>query len=142
MLRDEVIKYYYPPNGYNYSCSESMLRAVSDYFRLDLPEETFFAASSFSGGCGHDELCGGLASALAVIGILYSVGGHAHDSDTMRAVRKELFDRFEEKYPTSRCLWLKEHHFIPVHKCESILADIADILEELLQKYEYVNPRG
>ena len=142
MLKDEVIKYYYPPNGYNYSCSESMLRGVSDCFHLDISEETYYAASSFSGGCGHDELCGGLASALAVLGILYAVNGHAHDSDTMKAARKELFERFEEKYPTTKCLWLKEHYFVPVRKCESILADIADILEDILQKYEFINPRN
>ena len=65
MLRDELIRYYYRGNGYNYSCAEAMMRAMNDYYDLKLPEEMFYAASSFSGGCWQNEMCGGLASIAA-----------------------------------------------------------------------------
>ena len=141
MLRDEVVKYYFPGNNRNYSCSESMIRAVNDYYDLDLPEDVLLASSAFSGGCWHDEMCGGISSALMVLGILYSVNGHAHDSDQMKAREAELFERFDEKFGTTRCKYLKEHYYIQGIKCEPVLVVIADILEDLINRNAIINKR-
>ena len=141
MLRDEVVKYYYPGNNRNYSCSESMIRAVNDYYKLDLPEEVMLASSSFSGGCWHDEMCGGLSSALMVLGILYSKDGHAHDSDEMRAREAELFERFDREFGNTRCKYLKEHYYIQGIKCEPVLVVIADILEDIIKNNSFINKK-
>lgn len=139
MLKDELIKYYYPPNGYNYNCAEAMIRALNDYYDLKLPEEMFYGASSYGGGCHHDELCGGLASGLAVLGVLYSVNGRGHDSAKLRELSDELFKRFEERFKTSRCNQLKKENYIPVHKCQPVLVSIADILEDLINNNPVIN---
>ena len=139
MLRDELIKYYYPPNNYNYNCAESMLRAINDYYDLKLPEQMFYAASSYGGGCHHDELCGGLASCMAALGVLYSVNGRGHDSEKLRELSDELFRRFDERFKTSRCNQLKKENYIPVHKCEPILVVCADIFEELVNNNRIIN---
>ncbi|MBQ1341079.1 MAG: C-GCAxxG-C-C family protein [Erysipelotrichaceae bacterium] len=139
MLRDEVVKYYYPGNGYNYSCSESMIRAINDFYDLKLPQEVLYAASCFSGGCWHDELCGGIASALSALGILYSVNGHAHDSDVMRKAAAELFRRVDEEFGTTHCVYLKRHNYVPGIKCEPLLVRIADFTEDIIRNNNIIN---
>ncbi len=141
MLRDIVGELYYHGNGHNYSCSESMLRAIDRYYDLKLPEELFYAASAYSGGCGHDEMCGAVASAIAALGILYSQQGHAHNSPEMAAVRKELFERFEEKFGPYRCVELKKRYHVPDRKCEVLLLECADILEDIISRNEIINKR-
>lgn len=139
MLRDLAVKYYYHGNGYNYSCSEAMMHAIDEYYDLHLPVEVFYAVSAYSGGCGHDEMCGALASSVAVLGILYSLNGHAHDSEVMREVRRELFERFEEHFGPYRCVELKQKYHVPDFKCQVLLEGCADILEDILGKYEIIN---
>ena len=139
MLRDELVKYYFPGNNRNYSCSESMIRAANDYYGLNLSEDVFLAASSFSGGCWHDEMCGGLTSALMTLGILYSLNGHAHDSEVMREAEGELFRRFDEKYASNRCKYLKRNYYVQGIKCEPVLVVIADMLEDIIKKYNIIN---
>ena len=133
MLRDELVKYYYSGNGYNYNCAESMLHALDDYYHLHLPRQMFLAASSFGGGCRHDEMCGGLASALSVLGVLYSVDGRGHDSPLLRELTDQLFRKFDERFSTSRCVRLKQENYIPGRKCEPILVVCADIIEEIIR---------
>ncbi|MBR0137108.1 MAG: C-GCAxxG-C-C family protein [Erysipelotrichaceae bacterium] len=141
MLRDELIRYYYRGNGYNYNCAESMLRACNDYFNLNLPDVLFYAASGYGGGMGHNELCGGLASAVSVLGVLYSVNGKGHDSPYLRELTNELFSRFEEKLGKGKCKELKELYSIPERRCEPILVICADVLEDIISRNEPVNRR-
>ena len=139
MLRDVVIKYYYQGNGYNYNCSEAMIHAIDEYYGLNLPEQVLYASSGFGGGARHDEMCGGLASAVAALGLLYSVNGRGHDSDKMKELVSELFRRFDEQFSSSRCKYLKEHYYIPDRKCEQVLAVCADILEDIMSNNPTIN---
>lgn len=139
MLRDELVKYYRKENGYNYSCAEAMIHAANDYYGLDLPQEVMLAASSFSGGCWHNEMCGGIASALSILGIMYSVDGRAHDSEKLREVVGELFEAFEKEYGKGRCLELKYRYHNPEQRCERMLAGCADILEDIIRDNKPVN---
>lgn len=141
MLRDEVIKYYNPANNRNYSCAESMMRAVNDYYQLNLPEEMFYAVGPFSGGAWHDEMCGGISSSLNVLGILYSVNGHAHDSEVMRRMTIEFLNRVEEKYGGLHCKHLKRNYYVQGIKCQNVLIGCADILEEMISRNEIINKR-
>ena len=139
MLRDYLVKYYYPGNDYNYSCSEAMLHAIDEYYGLNLPKELFYASCGFGGGARHDELCGGLASAIAVLGILYSVNGRGHESDKMRQLTAELLQKVDERFGTTRCNRLKAENYIPEHKCEPLLVVIADMLEDIISKNPIIN---
>ena len=141
MLRDEVIKYYNPSYNRNYSCSEAMIRAADDYYHLNLPEELFYSVGPFSGGAQHDEMCGGISSAMSVLGILYSVNGHAHDSDLMRKMTLDLITRFEERFSGIHCRYLKQNYYVQGIKCQNVLAVCADILEELISENEIINKR-
>ena len=134
MLKDELIKYYYPPNGHNYNCAEAMLRAVNDYYKLDLPEKMLYSVSGFGGGAGHDLLCGGLQSAIITLGVLFSVNGRGHDSELLNQLTDRLLNEFAEKMGHTDCVFLKSHYHVPVHKCESVLVKACDILEELISE--------
>ena len=136
MLKDEVVKYYYPGNGYNYNCAEAMLRALNDYYHLDLSRDILYASSSFGGGSGHDEMCGGIAGVLAVLGVMFSNNGKGHDSEKLNELRRRFFAEFDKVYQGSNCVYLKSNYYVPVHKCESILVNIADIVERLLEESE------
>ncbi len=132
MLRDVVVKYYYPPNGYNYNCAESMLRAVNEYYQLDLPEVMLRGVSGFGGGAGHDVLCGALESAVITLSMLFSVNGRGHESELLTELTDRLLSRFEEKMGYLGCVGLKSRYHVPVRKCESILVTAADLLEEII----------
>ncbi len=139
MLRDEVIRYYYGPNGYDYNCAEAMLHGADDYYHLHLPEEAFRLSCGFGGGCQHDELCGGLASAVAILGYLYSVNGRGHQSDLLAQLESQLFERFEQQLRITNCKQLKQENYIPVRKCEKILVTAADILEQIISENPVLN---
>ncbi len=141
MLRDELIRYYYPGNGHNYSCAEAMMRAMNDYYGLSLPEEMFYAASSFSGGCWQNEMCGGLASIAAVLGIMYSRNGHGHDSVELKKLIIQLFSQVRGKYGCTNCGSLKPLIHVPERKCEPGLVFMCDIAEQLIRENEIINKR-
>ncbi len=139
MLRDELIKYYYPPNGYNYNCAESMIRAINDYYDLKLPEQVFNAVSGFGGGAHHDELCGGIVGIIDGLSLLYAHNGRGHDSPELRQITAEFFQRFDAVFSTTRCNQLKKENAIPIRKCEPVLTVCADILEDLIREYPIIN---
>ncbi|MBO4218999.1 MAG: C-GCAxxG-C-C family protein [Erysipelotrichaceae bacterium] len=141
MLRDELIRYYYPGNGHDFSCAEAMLHAMNDYYDLDLPQEMFYAASAFSGGCWQNQMCGGLASIAAVLGLLYSREGHGHSSRELKLLTIQLFSRVREKYGCTNCGSLKPLIHIPDRKCEPGLVEMCDIAEQLISETEIINNR-
>ncbi len=136
MLRDTVIRYYDPK--LNYGCSEAMLYAANEYYDLNLGKEAFLASSAFGGGMYHNEICGALASSLAVVGILYSTG-RCHSSNEMKEIEKELFKRFIEKLGTQYCDPLKEKHKTEEKRCEKMMITAADALEELINEHPVNN---
>ena len=135
MLKDEVIKYYYPGNGHQCNCAESMLRAINDYYQLNLTAETLSCACCHGGGCGHDELCGGIAGVLMGLGIMFAKEGKARASANLNEIRKRFFEEFDSLYPCTSCNALRSQYAVPERKCESLLVGIADIAEKLIEEY-------
>ena len=85
----ELAPKYFLEQGY--SCSESIARAAVD---MGLADDSFISiATSFSGGMGSGCLCGAVAGAQMVIGLL-----HGKNKDNQaRALAKEFYKRL----PTS-----------------------------------------
>ena len=135
MLRDEVIKYYYPGNGHQCNCAESMFRAINDYYQLNLTTETLSCACCYGGGCGHDELCGGIAGVLMGLGVMFAPDGKARNSANLNEIRKRFFEEFDSLYPCTSCNTLRSQYAVPERKCESLLVGIADIAEKLIEEY-------
>lgn len=115
-----------------YSCSESFARAA---FELGLADENIVnIATSFSGGMGSGCLCGAVAGAQMIIGLLHG----KNKGNTARALAKEFYQRFSEKYKVTCCKILtkdlkdfhskerKEHCANMVFECSKILDDILE----------------
>ena len=118
---------------HGYSCSESIARAAVD---MGLAGEDFISiATSFSGGMGSGCLCGAVAGAQMVIGLLH---GKTKDN-TARALAREFYQRFVDKYKVTCCKILTKdykdfHSKERKEHCVNMVYDSAKILDEILQK--------
>ena len=116
-----------------YSCSESFARAAVELGLAD--EKIISIATSFSGGMGSGCLCGAVAGAQMIIGLLY---GKTKDN-TARALAKEFYQKFVEKHKVTCCKILTKN-FSDFHSkerkehCTNMVYDAAKILDEILEK--------
>lgn len=115
-----------------YSCSESFARAAVE---LGLANENIISiATSFSGGMGSGCLCGAVAGAQMIIGLLH---GKTKDN-TARALAKEFYQKFTEIHKVTCCKVLTRN-FDDFHSkerkqhCANMVYDCAKILDEILK---------
>lgn len=85
-----------------YSCAETTLTALCNYWNIDIPESQLRAISiPFRGGIGAtfgDGTCGALSGAVMAIGLKYM-----NDKAKSVAVTKEVFNDFQNTYGTVCC---------------------------------------
>lgn len=115
-----------------YSCSESFARAAVE---LGLADKNFISiATSFSGGMGSGCLCGAVAGAQMVIGLLH---GKTKDN-TARQLAKEFYQKFTAIHKVTCCKVLTKE-FSDFHSsdrkkhCVNMVYDCAKILDEILE---------
>ena len=116
-----------------YSCSESIARSAVE---LGLADESFVSiATSFSGGMGSGCLCGAVAGAQMVLGLL-----HGKNKDNKaRTLAKEFYQKITAIHKVTCCKVLtkefKDFHS-PERKahCTNMVADCAQILDEILER--------
>ncbi len=118
-----------------YSCSESFSRAAVE---MGLAKDDLVSiATSFSGGMSSRCLCGAVAGAQMIIGLLHG----KNQDDRARALAKEFYTRFTQNRKVTCCKVLtaqfKDFHS-PERKnhCVEIVKESAKILDEML-KGEY-----
>jgi len=116
-----------------YSCSESIARAAVD---MGLADESFISiATSFSGGMGSGCLCGAVAGAQMVLGLLHG----KNKDNTARILAKEFYQKITSIYKVTCCKVLtkdfKDFHS-PERKnhCVNMVASCAKILDEMLER--------
>lgn len=118
-----------------YSCSESFAKAA---FELGLaPEEFISIATSFSAGMGSGCLCGAVAGAQMVIGLLH---GKTKDNKA-RILAKEFYQKITELHKVTCCKVLTRgfddfHSTERKKHCANMVYDCAKILDEILEKEE------
>ena len=121
-----------------YSCSESIARAAVD---MELAsEEIVSIATSFSGGMGSGCLCGAVAGAQMIIGLLH---GKTKDNNA-RALAKEFYKRFSEKYKVTCCKILTKdfkdfHSKERKEHCANMVFECSKILDEILEESKIKN---
>jgi len=114
-----------------YSCSESMARAAVD---LGLADESFISiATSFSGGMSSGCLCGAVAGAQMILGLLHG----KYKDNSARAFAKEFYQRFTKTHKVTCCKVLtkdfKDFHSPERKKhCVNMVSDASMILDEML----------
>ena len=116
-----------------YSCSESFARAAVELGLAN--DEIISIATSFSGGMGSGCLCGAVAGAQIIIGLLH---GKTKDN-TARILAREFYQKFIELHKVTCCKILTKN-FDDFHSkerkehCANMVYDSAKILDEILEK--------
>jgi len=116
-----------------YSCSESIARAAVD---MGLADDSFVSiATSFSGGMSSGCLCGAVAGAQMVIGILHG----KNKDNSARVLAKEFYQKITDVHKVTCCKVLtkdfKDFHSIErKNHCANMVADCSKILDEILEK--------
>lgn len=116
-----------------YSCSEAIAKSAQD---LGFADENFVSIStSFSGGMSSRCLCGAVAGAQMVLGLL-----HGKNKDNCaRGLAKEFYERFCSIHKVTCCKVLsgmyKDFHSIERKQhCVTMVTDSAKILDKMLEE--------
>ena len=124
-----------------YSCSEAVVRAAHQSGLIDENIDINLlnkAASAFSGGMGNGCLCGAVAGAQMIIGVILGrkdINGSPKD---VKLAAKKLIDDFKEKRKTTCCkaLSAKSDFNSPERRqnCVNIVSDAAQVLESIVKE--------
>lgn len=133
-LVDLVIKYY--DKEYDLNCSESILRAASEYYDLDLQKQTIRAMASFGGGMAIESVCGAATGAIAVLGIMFTED-RGHQSPHVKMMTSEFMNEFNKNMRFINCNELKvEYKDREYERCTYMMIASAKILQEIVEKYK------
>ena len=145
--RAEKARQYFK-DGYN--CSQAVVLAFCDEFDID--EKTALAiASSFGGGVGRlREVCGAISGACIVAGLKngYTSPKAKEEKADHYALIQKIAKEFEERNGSIICRVLtglergthvpddRTKEYYKKRPCDSLVYDVAEILEKLLFKDE------
>ena len=114
------------------NCAETLLRAASEAYGLDLSPEDTRLIAAFGGGMGCGGTCGALAGALAVLGRV-AIEGRAHATPGFRERCAALVQRFERELGSRECDAIKARHFKDDGtRCLHTVCAAADLLDDFL----------
>ena len=97
-----------------------MLRAVSEKYNIELPEEAEKMLRGISNGFGTGHICAVLISSIMALGLTCP-------PQEIASGRMELLDRFYDEYGTLSCMSLKA-----LDDCKNIVGKCAGILDEII----------
>lgn len=129
MLVEKVKKYY--GEEYDLNCAETIIYAANEEYNLKLDKKALKTMAAFGGGMAIESVCGAVTGSLAVLGIIFTKE-RAHESDRIKELTKEFFNKFEEKFGTSNCGKLKEGYRTEENRCSVMLYSAAEILDEII----------
>ncbi len=127
MLRDRA---YDLLIGQGYNCAETMLHLCDEALELHLTDETYRALGVFGAGMASGEVCGAVAAAAGVLGILYTQGEFNKSPDCKQRVQKFLA-AVRETLGDTQCRNLRPKYFEPGIRCLHLVEQVADLLEEI-----------
>lgn len=131
MLLESVKKYY--DKSLNLNCAETMLYAANEEYKLNLSRDSLKMMASFGGGMGIESICGAITGSLSVLGIMF-VREKGHESDFIKSLSKDFFQRFEKKFGTAACNELKSKYRNDDIRCSRMIYKAAEILEEIINE--------
>ncbi|NMM65442.1 hypothetical protein HBE96_22965 [Clostridium sp. P21] len=131
MLKNTARKYY--SEKYNLNCAETIIYAANEEYHMKLDKKTLKTMAAFGGGMGIESICGVITGSLAVLGILFTKKS-AHESDKIKELSQEFFQKFEDKLGTNECESLKERYRNDEIRCSIMVDTAADILEQIVKR--------
>lgn len=133
MLKEMVKKYR--NEEYDLNCAESIMYAANEEYDLNLSKETLKVMAGFGGGMGIGDVCGVIAGAIGIIGVMFTeVSGHK--SPRVKAMTQEFISKFHEKLGCIKCDDLKKE-YINVKRCTLMIETGGEILEEIILKEKH-----
>jgi C_GCAxxG_C_C family probable redox protein len=124
---------------YGYHCSESVAKAINDYYELHLDDAVLKMVSAFAAGMGKAKCgCGCITAGVVILGYLYGRIEAHEDDDLIADLTRELYDKFVAKFGSPCCKELTKNikwgH--PDHRavCGEYVYWGAQILSELLEE--------
>jgi len=130
-LKETVMKYY--DLKANYSCSESMLRGLNEYYDLKFSEDILIASGANSRGSFSGYCCGALNSCFEYLALKYS-NGRTHESPLMKEKIIEFNEIVTKDLGGGSCTILRDKYYKPEERCSYIVKRIAELFEEYLDK--------
>lgn len=115
------------------NCAEKIIYAANKEYDLGLDKSALKLAAGFGGGMAIGDKCGALTASIMVLGRMF-VKNNAHESEKIKALTKELFDRYKEEMGSIDCEALKEQYRTEELKCKNIIVKAAEILEDIIQR--------
>jgi C_GCAxxG_C_C family probable redox protein len=124
---------------YGYHCSESVVKAINDYYELNLDDSILKMVSAFAAGMGKAKCaCGCITGGVIVLGYLYGRTESHEDDDLIADLAKELHDKFIAEFNVACCKeltkdvkWGHPDHRV---KCSEYVYSAARNLSEILEE--------
>ncbi len=115
-----------------YNCAESVLRAFRDRYGLALDGDALRIASGFGGGLGQAGcMCGALAGAVMVLGLLQGRTSPDQSRDPIYGSARELHGLFAGRFGATCCRAVNRHPFGSSEQkkgCYRVIGETADLL--------------
>ncbi len=115
MLKIRALKYY--SKGYN--CSQCILKAASETYGLNLPDECINMCRGISNGLGIGGICSVLIACVMIISILCP-------EKNIKAYRIKMTDMFAAENGNLNCGKIRKND------CRHIIETSCDILEKII----------
>ncbi|MDR0435851.1 MAG: C-GCAxxG-C-C family protein [Propionibacteriaceae bacterium] len=128
MLKDRIRGYFLDQD---YNCAETMARAASAEYGLELDSQALALLSGFGFGLGCKRTCGALCGGLAALSAL-TVNGRAHNTPGFNEQNAAYVARFEEQLGSIQCDELMARYRTPEERCLHTVELAADVLESFI----------
>lgn len=121
-MKEKALEYY--RDGYN--CSQCMLKAAGDAYKISITEEMIKLLEGVSVGFGVGSMCSVLAGAIMTFGLVLDEGA------TKRA-RIKLLDLFAQNHSGNICCPALKNS-MTAGGCEELVYEIAGIAELIIKE--------
>lgn len=117
----------------NLNCSEKILYAANEVYKLGLDKEGLKLAAGFGGGMCIGSVCGALTGGIMVLSCLF-VEKNARESDKIKPLVQELLYRYEREMGNINCSTLKDKYSTEEIKCKVIIEKASEILDDIIER--------
>lgn len=115
------------------NCSEKILYGANKAYNLNLDKESLKLAAGFGGGMGIEGTCGALSGCVMVLSKLFVID-RAHESDRIKELSQELFDRYNKEMGSIICKNLKDDYRTEELGCYKVYLKAAEILDDIVER--------
>jgi len=130
MLKNRVHEYYI---NRDYNCSEALILAINDEYKLGLDSDTLKLLSGFGLGMGCQKTCGALCSSISALGKLL-VQNRAHATERFSETCADFVSCFIERLGSDQCNWLRDRYRRDDIRCLKTIELAADVFSEFISQ--------